>query len=473
MTMSLLSSMFIIGTLINQVIAGNVLILSSSVYNGMNSVEAQAAVTAGHLPVVVDDATWLGMTTADFTLYSAIVLGDAYCTSIDAVTAAETSKNIWSPAVNGNVIIDGTDPVLHGKTFLTNGAVAFAAAETGTGLYASLSCYYHGTAAGTPVTFLSGIGAFTVRGVGCYDDVHKVADHPALDGVTDEALSNWGCSVHEAFDSYPSSFLPLAIARNVDGSGSVTFADGSFGVPYIVARGKTLVPVACGNGIVETGEECDDGNTINGDLCSAQCKSETIGLPPLTVTCPMSPHVMTSSTTTCDATMDFSSLITSTEGSTVSVMPLSPYPVGTTRVTATATLGAQTVSCSFDVTVNDASLPTIGAVTVDTTGLWPPNHKMVLVKLAYTPVDNCGSAGLTCAIVNPTSSESGNGKGDGNTTPDITISDAKNVLVRSERSGNGGGRTYGVTVSCTDGAGNVATTPVVIMATVPKSKGGK
>ena len=28
----------------------------------------------------------------------------------------------------------------------------------------------------------------------------------------------------------------------------------------------------CGNGILEPGEECDDGNTINGDGCSATCK---------------------------------------------------------------------------------------------------------------------------------------------------------------------------------------------------------
>ncbi|MBM3228534.1 DUF4215 domain-containing protein [Candidatus Pacearchaeota archaeon] len=30
----------------------------------------------------------------------------------------------------------------------------------------------------------------------------------------------------------------------------------------------------CGNGLLETGEECDDGNLINGDGCSAQCKIE-------------------------------------------------------------------------------------------------------------------------------------------------------------------------------------------------------
>ena len=31
----------------------------------------------------------------------------------------------------------------------------------------------------------------------------------------------------------------------------------------------------CGNGAVESGEECDDGNTVAGDGCDAECKTET------------------------------------------------------------------------------------------------------------------------------------------------------------------------------------------------------
>src|SRR5579862_2786316 len=32
----------------------------------------------------------------------------------------------------------------------------------------------------------------------------------------------------------------------------------------------------CGNGIVDPGELCDDGNTISGDGCAADCKSREI-----------------------------------------------------------------------------------------------------------------------------------------------------------------------------------------------------
>jgi cysteine-rich repeat protein len=33
----------------------------------------------------------------------------------------------------------------------------------------------------------------------------------------------------------------------------------------------------CGNGIVEAGEQCDDGNAAGGDCCSSACQSEPDG----------------------------------------------------------------------------------------------------------------------------------------------------------------------------------------------------
>ncbi|MEO8842284.1 MAG: hypothetical protein ABI704_11980 [Kofleriaceae bacterium] len=35
----------------------------------------------------------------------------------------------------------------------------------------------------------------------------------------------------------------------------------------------------CGNGVVETGETCDDSNAVDGDGCSAQCQTETSATP--------------------------------------------------------------------------------------------------------------------------------------------------------------------------------------------------
>jgi cysteine-rich repeat protein len=130
------------------------------------------------------------------------------------------------------------------------------------------------------VTPLSYFGNFEVRGnLNCYDNSHLVAFSPATAGLTDADLSNWGCSVHEAFTTFPTSglggFQSLAIAKDIVGAGTQTFGDGTMGLPYIISRGAT--PAGCGNGKWEPqfGEECDDSNTNNGDGCSASCKCES------------------------------------------------------------------------------------------------------------------------------------------------------------------------------------------------------
>jgi cysteine-rich repeat protein len=46
-------------------------------------------------------------------------------------------------------------------------------------------------------------------------------------------------------------------------------------------HGKELWALtACGDGVLESGEECDDGNRVSGDGCSATCQSEALVPPP-------------------------------------------------------------------------------------------------------------------------------------------------------------------------------------------------
>ena len=40
--------------------------------------------------------------------------------------------------------------------------------------------------------------------------------------------------------------------------------------------GGGTAPAMCGNAIVETGEQCDDGNQVSGDGCSRNCRTETV-----------------------------------------------------------------------------------------------------------------------------------------------------------------------------------------------------
>ena len=39
-------------------------------------------------------------------------------------------------------------------------------------------------------------------------------------------------------------------------------------------NGQCITSSVCGNGIIEAGEQCDDGDTVSGDGCSATCQVE-------------------------------------------------------------------------------------------------------------------------------------------------------------------------------------------------------
>ncbi len=259
-----------------QAAAGEVLILEPThtkpaVGGQPNSLVEDAVIAAGKTPVVVSAATWATMTAAQFDAYDAIAFGDPTCSGAGPLAAAEANKAVWSSVIDGNILLTGTDETFHsaygyapaqGGETLAKSAMAFVVAQAGkTGLYVSLSCYYHATAAGTPVSVLSEFGAFTVTGVGCYNDSHIVVAHAALAGLTDASLSSWSCSVHEAFDGYPADFLPLAIAEDTGGPplpGSKSFPDGTSGVPYIMVRGEGIE--ICGDKIDNDGDgEIDEG----------------------------------------------------------------------------------------------------------------------------------------------------------------------------------------------------------------------
>jgi Calx-beta domain len=186
--------------------------------------EQSLAQAAGYTVTIVDEATWSGMTTAQFAAFDAIVFADPACgESAEIAATANATKSVWSRAVTGPVYIQGTDPVFHdfpgGQTLIANG-IGFAASGPGTGVYASLSCYYVNSAPDTPVDFLSEIGDFKVSDSECADAVTIVEPtHPAMAGLTDESLSDWGCSTHEFITGFPSTFEVLATAiRPSDGA---------------------------------------------------------------------------------------------------------------------------------------------------------------------------------------------------------------------------------------------------------------
>jgi uncharacterized repeat protein (TIGR01451 family) len=111
--------------------------------------------------------------------------------------------------------------------------------------------------------------------------------------------------------------------------------------------------------------------------------------------------------------------------------------------------------------------PTITGVAADPSVLWPPNHKLVNVTVNYNVTDNCPLPPGSCTL-SVTSNEPINGTGDGHTSPDWIVLDDHHVLLRAERAGNGNGRIYTITITCTDSGGNSSSEDV--MVTVPHDR---
>jgi hypothetical protein len=142
---------------------------------------------------------------------------------------------------------------------------------------------------------------------------------------------------------------------------------------------------------------------------------------------------------------------------TVTQTPAGPYPVGTTTVTLTATdnHGASS-QCTATVTVTSTATLTIKSLTARPDVLWPPDGRLVHVRVAGKTAGNCSA--VTCKIVSVTANEP-------ITAEDAVITGRLKVKLRAARLASGTGRVYTITVECTDAAGNVATKTVTV--TVP------
>jgi uncharacterized repeat protein (TIGR01451 family) len=108
--------------------------------------------------------------------------------------------------------------------------------------------------------------------------------------------------------------------------------------------------------------------------------------------------------------------------------------------------------------------PAINGLATDKSVLWPPNHKMVTVTVAFTATDD---SGLPVCDLSVSSSEPSDGRGDGHTATDWLVVDAHHVLLRAERAGNGRGRIYTIQLTCHDVEG--LSTRAQVAVTVPKA----
>jgi hypothetical protein len=140
--------------------------------------------------------------------------------------------------------------------------------------------------------------------------------------------------------------------------------------------------------------------------------------------------------------------------SEVDVTYRAKLPHGVNLLTLRVTDSAGNVeTCDSIITVEDTIAPVIESVTAKPVSLWPPNHKMVPVRVRADVTDACGHT--TWKVVSIKSNQPLNGKKDGNTDVDFRILDDHTVLLRAERSGRDeDGRTYTITIQAKDEAGN-------------------
>jgi hypothetical protein len=146
-------------------------------------------------------------------------------------------------------------------------------------------------------------------------------------------------------------------------------------------------------------------------------------------------------------------------------------PGGETEVTFSATDGSGNEgSESSSITVVDSTAPSVTCAVASST-LWPVNHKMVDVGLTFDAEDICDAAPLAFAVSVSSDEHPAEQPGSGGPVhcPDAVIGGDLSVELRAERSGEGDGRVYLITVSATDNCGNVGTCQVPV--TVPIAMG--
>ena len=102
--------------------------------------------------------------------------------------------------------------------------------------------------------------------------------------------------------------------------------------------------------------------------------------------------------------------------------------------------------------------PVIESVTATPSVLWPPNHKMIPVRINVEATDDNALASTQIIDVKSNESSSPGKKG-----PDWEITGPLTLNLRAERLGQGNGRIYTITIESEDDGGNLTTAEVTVV----------
>ncbi len=323
-------------------------------------------------------------------------------------------------------------------------------------------------------------GALALPRASLPSNVVAVTSRDLVDILNASQLAKFGLNLA------PSNQNANTISEKWEGVGIIPLNDPLAPNDYLLLVGNDndfRAPVVYHNGVAV------GTNTVGSDNMLLAFRIGADSIPPAIV-CPA--PVTLNAGTNCTATVDLRSRVVITENSatpvavTQSPSATTPLGLGTHTLTFVAkdAAGNQSAPCTTTVTVVDVTPPIVTSVTPSQKQLWPPNNKLMPITISATATDNCSGA-LGCEIVSVTSNESTNrhenggshdqNAGDGQSKPwnggdqstDWEITGPLTVKLRAERSGQGSGRFYFITVRCTDAAGNSSLGITTVF--VPKS----
>ena len=90
-----------------------------------------------------------------------------------------------------------------------------------------------------------------------------------------------------ALDSTIIATAVPSIVQDIGGFASGRTLQWSYNTPVIADGQAILFQPACGNGLPDPGEECDDGNQVNGDGCETTCTPTPTDRSPATCCVPV------------------------------------------------------------------------------------------------------------------------------------------------------------------------------------------
>jgi cysteine-rich repeat protein len=225
-----------------------------------------------------------------------VCAADSFCCEVawdtTCVTVAESSCSACVPPVCGNAILEAGEQCDDGNLSGNDGCSSLCAIEnaicgnhavevgeecddggTGSGDGCSSSCQFEGHACVAHDT--PGVASETVEACVCAADSFCCSN--AWDPLcVDEAMSLCGvscgdaCSTHNNPGSSSQSVTECVCA--IDDYCCDTQWDSV--CVSVATNSCAACGGVCGNGVLETGEECDDNNTAADDGCSATCQFE-------------------------------------------------------------------------------------------------------------------------------------------------------------------------------------------------------